>query len=597
MTEIAPTTTRLSFLSRTKLTIRTRATAIFFVVRTLVDFFQTIMFLSFFSVRFSFPVEALFWTLTSIFSPNVRVSFAECDLGITPTGRLIFGVLLIPCAALFILIVYAFRYLFLRFVRKNQGSWSELNHTMTSSMMALCFLVFPLSAFELLAVTSCVETSDNDSYLFFDMRRDCSSEEFKRDQIIGSIFFCLLCVCLPFLGFLHLLKNARNPLFPKLSEPYWVVVAGYRSNFFFWEFFILLKKIGIVIIVTQLHQHPFVQCIAGMYVCVGFLFVSVWVKPITDPTLSALHTVAHMGSVLVFSVATLTQAVAGHYDQYTHMRKDVEAGLIFLMFLSVFGSLLLPLCFSVVLFFKQRQHILPHFDVLHSEHSKRELEAELSELQTQIHSLTAQLAQSAPIVTLPGTSTNSAEKPVPHSPPASSILKRVEKSNPRSSTIRFDLTPTEAPAQPTQTPPQPEPQPQTTWKETAVSEWSPTHTRLWAISVVGESGADVVGGLSGKDILPTTFAWPAGAEGEQLCRALVAEVASRTTTAQVEALVTVEDTAAWLASCAGLSRESQTIASDYGFTGLHLLRAKQPNTLRVFGTLDGSRLWAILHPQ
>ena len=144
------------------------------------------------------------------------------------------------------------------------------------------FLSWPTIVEKTLEVMNCIEIGDK-YYLVKDVSVECYDSKHYQYLIISYIAIILYGIGIPLLGF-HLLYKHRFRLFDMQnrydgSTPLSFLFLGYREKRWYYEFIIMAKKAGLILLSVFLRNHPRYQIIgASLLIQISF-FLHVFLRP------------------------------------------------------------------------------------------------------------------------------------------------------------------------------------------------------------------------------------------------------------------------------------------------------------------------------
>ena len=85
------------------------------------------------------------------------------------------------------------------------------------------------------------------------------------DFVVLPSFICLIVVPLSTM-FIYLFKSRKNLEVTDIKHRLFVLVNSYKDRYFFWEYIILLKKIGLIFTSIFLNHRPIISCLSMLII-------------------------------------------------------------------------------------------------------------------------------------------------------------------------------------------------------------------------------------------------------------------------------------------------------------------------------------------
>ena len=232
------------------------------------------------------------------------------------------------------------------------------------------FLSWPTIIEKTLDIMNC-ERIGNNYYLIKDMSVECYNETHYLYLIIGYIALGIYGIGIPLMGF-RMLYKYRYRLFDMQnrydgSTPLSFLFLGYRENRWYYEFIIMGKKAGLILLSVFLRNYPRYQIIgASLLVQVSF-FLHIFLKPYDTITsygiiCNKLESISLLSLVMTLSTGLFFGTVDSGYQ--LGVFEDV---LIISLILSNGGITLYFLLYFITLTGKTikthlREHLQEHFE-------------------------------------------------------------------------------------------------------------------------------------------------------------------------------------------------------------------------------------------
>jgi len=119
--------------------------------------------------------------------------------------------------------------------------------------LQLLWIVHPMICLELLEAFKCTNLGGQ-SYLVVDMSVNCSSSSYVAPTSVISLYLAFYCALGTLLFYIKIIQVAKNgDLFDphrRAMRKYAFFVRGYKKENYLWEMWILLKKLGIIALIS-----------------------------------------------------------------------------------------------------------------------------------------------------------------------------------------------------------------------------------------------------------------------------------------------------------------------------------------------------------
>ncbi len=357
------------------------------VVKIFMNYAQVFSLASSFQINWPTMIRYLFERAKEFSSPRVSFYSSDCAIGWTYYDKLLVY-LVLPLAYMVVVtfVIFCISLCYCQkkkkkmkkmktqleikeYMEKSPTCWSFFIAWEKTAIVVGTFLSWPTIVQKTLEVLNCEKIGDK-YYLVKDYSVTCYDSQHYTYLIVAYVSLVLYGIGIPLLGF-RLLYNYRFRLFDMQnrydgSTPLSFLFLGYREKRWYYEFIIMGKKAGLILLSVFLKSHPRYQIIAASLLVQISFFLHVFMKPYDTITsygmiCNKLESISLLSLVMTLSTGLFFGTIDSGYELGTF--EDI---LIIILILCNGGITLYFISYFVTLGCKAsknhlKEHLNKHF--------------------------------------------------------------------------------------------------------------------------------------------------------------------------------------------------------------------------------------------
>ena len=343
------------------------------VVKIFMNYAQVFSLASSFQINWPSMIRYLFERVKEFSSPRVSFYSSDCVIGWSYYEKLIVYLALPLGYIICVTMIIGFISLIYSYKNKREDKTSCFNFFIAWEKTAIVvgtFLSWPTIIEKILDIMNCEKIGDK-YYLVKDVSVTCYDETHYLFLIFGYIGLAIYGLGIPLMGF-RLLYKYRYRLYDMQdrydgSTPLAFLFLGYREKRWYYEFLIMGKKAGLILLSVFLRNYPRYQIIgASLLVQISF-FLHVFLRPYDTITsygmiCNKLESISLLSLVMTLSTGLFFGTVDAGYQ--LGLFEDI---LIIILILVNGGITLYFLVYFIILTFKTtkthiREHLQEYFE-------------------------------------------------------------------------------------------------------------------------------------------------------------------------------------------------------------------------------------------
>ena len=270
------------------------------VTKILMNYAQVFSMASSFDINWPKLVSQLFETTKEFSSPRVSFYSSDCTIGWKYYDKLI---IYLSLPIVYIIISMFFLFLIsMCYIRDRNQKLKKVSNTSEKALFLTknpelgiffrgwakttivigTFLAWPTVMKHSLSVINCKQIG-NIYYLVTDLSIQCYTTQHYTYSIIAYIAICLYGIGIPFIGY-RLLYTYRYRLYNSINKysgaaPLSFLFLGYRDTRWYYEFIVMGRKLGLILISVFLKEHSRYQMISANILIQISFFLHVFLRP------------------------------------------------------------------------------------------------------------------------------------------------------------------------------------------------------------------------------------------------------------------------------------------------------------------------------
>jgi hypothetical protein len=222
------------------------------------------------------------------------------------------------------------------------------------TVLVVIFLIYPSLMTQIAMMMKCVHIeSINRSFLAADYTIECGTTEYGRWVLIARVFFFAYGMGIPLAGTVLLFTKRKTLLEKGTLATYGFLYSGYRLQYFFWEFVIMIRKMLVVFIIVFYEGDSKYSIMFGMWLVLCFLILNIAVQPFQLRLYWVLENISLASVTFTLNAAMLYQP---QYDL------DPTSDNLVTLMIFIVNVLVLAL-FAYFIIFAIKMQMLQSFDL------------------------------------------------------------------------------------------------------------------------------------------------------------------------------------------------------------------------------------------
>ncbi|CDW78813.1 UNKNOWN [Stylonychia lemnae] len=240
------------------------------------------------------PLDQFFQSFSYVGASIQNLLYFECifdDQGIkNKSNSLIFlQTLIIGLLPLMLMVIFSLGFiLYIIISRINASKFIDW-----FAIMAICVIYFthPTLSRAVMSIFICMEINQGEYWLVSDLSVQCwTGDHLTLSLLVGLPFGIFWIILVPFLGFCYLYKKKEYLTNKYFKDRFKILCSGLKQEYYYWEFFNISRKIGLVFINVFLQtQLPLFKSMVGLLFLGGIYRLQERYQPYENPMINELE--------------------------------------------------------------------------------------------------------------------------------------------------------------------------------------------------------------------------------------------------------------------------------------------------------------------